>query len=391
MTVAGRVAITGLGVAGLTRSESPSASSLACNAITAAIADAGLTRDQIDGLIVTRSGASSESELGLDLQHQAVLKNLALLQVPFGEGTSSIQAIQIAALAIMSGMVKHVVCVFGDAPVHPGKQTRESFGRIKSVRGLRGLRYSAGLFGGAGYYAMAARRHMHLFGMKSEDLGAVAVAARQWACKNPAAIFREPLSMQDYLRSRWIVEPLRLFDCAIPVNGAIAVIVSPADVGKDMAQPPVYLQAMAQGHCGTPDQRGAENDVSGAALAKDRLLLQAKISVSDVDICQFYDAFTFMTVAALEDYGFCKKGEGGSFVSSGAIGPGGTLPTNTGGGHLSGFYLQGMTPIAEAVVQARGQAGERQCARNNVILVTNDGGRFDYHASLILSPHQSLR
>lgn len=126
---------------------------------------------------------------------------------------------------------------------------------------------------------------------------------------------------------------------------------------------------------------------SGAARARDIAFGMAGITLADVDQCQIYDAFSYITLLTLEEYGFCQKGEGGPFVASGVTGPGGALPTNTGGGHLSGFYLQGMTPVAEAVIQARGQAGERQCARHDIVLVTNEGGRFDHHACLVLSPH----
>lgn len=385
-------AIVGLGTAGLTREETPPAAMLAAEAIGHALKDSGLHRRTIDGLIVTRSGAASAKDLDLDLQRLAGLRDLRLLQVLHGEGTSAIQSIQVAAMAISCGLVSHVMCVFADAPLKPGKATRESFSRIKSAEGLRGLRYSSGLFGGAASHAIAARRHMAMYGTTSEHLGAVAIAARQWAQLNPRAVLRKPLAMSDYLAARWIVEPFRLFDCAMPVNGAVAVLVTSAEKAAAYSQPPVHILGMGQGHPATLDQRGSDAEVhSGARLAAATAFGMAGITARDVDICEIYDAFTYLTLVTLEEYGFCEKGKGGEFVASGAIAPGGSLPTNTGGGHLSGYYLQGMTPVEEAVQQARGQAGARQCARNGVILVTNEGGRLDYHANLLLSPHRSVR
>ncbi len=117
----------------------------------------------------------------------------------------------------------------------------------------------------------------------------------------------------------------------------------------------------------------------------------AGVTNNDIDICELYDCYTYTTLVTLEDYGFCQKGEGGAFVSDGKLEPGGSLPTNTGGGQLSGYYMWGMTPLSEAIIQARGQAGERQVAKHDVILVSTQGGILDHHSSLILSPHQSVK
>src|SRR5690606_22853298 len=188
-----------------------------------------------------RSGAASEEDLGLDLRRVIGLRNLRLLQVVFAEGASAVSAIQTAALAIGTGMASTVACVFADAPLEPGRPARRSFGRVKVSRGIAGLRYTAGLFGGAAIYAMAARRYMETFGAKAESFGWVALAARRWAQLNPRAVFREPLTMEAYLSARWIVEPLRLYDCAVPVNGGIAVVITSAERAPDLKQPPVYI------------------------------------------------------------------------------------------------------------------------------------------------------
>ncbi len=373
-------------MAGLSRSPTPSSRVLAAKAVRAAIADAGLKATDIDGLIVCRSGGATESELGLNVQSAAALLDLRLMQVLHAEGASSIIAIQTAALAVTAGLAKSVVCVFSDAQLQ-GRATRESFGRIKSTRGIEGLRYAAGLFGGSALFAMAARRYMADCSVSQEQLGAVALAARQWAMMNPLAIFREPLDMNTYLSARWIAEPFRLYDCAVPVNGAIAVVVTADDRAKDLRHPPLHILGMGQAHLGSDRQNEDSDGARGAEMVRDAAFKMASVTRADITMCQFYDPFTYVTLATLEGYGFCKRGEAGDFVASGAIGPGGSLPVNTGGGHLSGYYLQGMTPISEAVLQMRGQAGARQCDKCDVVLVTNIGGLFEHQACLVLGSY----
>jgi acetyl-CoA acetyltransferase len=148
---------------------------------------------------------------------------------------------------------------------------------------------------------------------------------------------------------------------------------------------------MGGGHPGDRQRAGDNVEVrTGAAIAGPAAFAMAGITCDDVQICELYDAFTFITIVTLEDYGFCKKGEGGAFVAGGRLGPGGALPTNTGGGHLSSSYLQGMTPLAEAIVQARGTALHRQLEPHDAIVVSGSGGRLDQHATLVLSPRASF-
>jgi len=377
--------IVGLGTAGITRAATPPAKELARLAVLGALADAGLDRTDLDGLLICRTSAATDSILGPDLQKLLSLRDLSLLELVLCEGASAIAAIHTAAMAVTTGMATTVACVFADAPVVPGKRTSASFGRIKTGSGIEGLRYSAGLFGGAANYALAAQRYLAETGATEDALASVAVAMRQWATLNPQAIFRDPLTREDYFAARYIAEPLRLYDCAIPVNGAVAVIVTSRERAADLAQPPVPILSMAQGHRGSPDRRGLDLGLeSGAGIAAPRLFEGTGVGPADIDVCLFYDAFSFSTLLSLEQYGFCGRGEAGDFVADGGIAPGGRLPVNTGGGHLSGYYLQGMTPVAEAVIQARGQGGARQVDGARTLLVTNEGGRFDYHAALLL-------
>jgi acetyl-CoA acetyltransferase len=196
--------------------------------------------------------------------------------------------------------------------------------------------------------------------------------------------------MEDYHNSRWIIEPLHLLDCCLVSNGAVAVIVSSADRAKEMPRPPVYVLGMGQGHPGDVNRSGSEWETeTGAKLAGETAYRMAGLGPSDVTACELYDCYTYTVLVTLEDYGFCKKGEGGPFVEDGKLGPGGSLPTNTGGGELSGYYMWGMTPLSEAIIQVRGDGGDRQVADNSVVLCTGNGGSLSYHAALILSPERN--
>jgi acetyl-CoA acetyltransferase len=225
---------------------------------------------------------------------------------------------------------------------------------------------------------------MYVYGTTQDHLGAVAVTQRRWANMNPAAEFSAtPLSLAQYHASRWVVEPFHVLDCCLVSNGGIAVIVTSAERARALRKPPVYIWGMGQGH---PGGDPAETLTSGAPLAGRAAFAMAGIEARDVRLCELYDCYTFTVLVTLEDYGFCAKGESGAFVAEGRTAPGGSLPVNTGGGQLSSSYMWGMTPVAEAVVQARGEAGERQVSRRDVVLVSGNGGLLSTHSTLVLSP-----
>lgn len=382
-------AISGLGLAGLTRDTFQSAAELARQAVVAAAKDAGIATSAIDGLVIARTSAAGDSVLGLDLQRALGLHDLALNRITLCEGASALAAIQLAALAVTCGLATTVACVFADAPLLPGNKAGAAFGRLKTSVGMEGLRYSAGLFGGAAVYALSAARYLAVHGRDETVLADVAITTRRWAALNPQAVYRKPLSYEDYFNARSIAEPLRLFDCSAPVNGGIAVIVTTPERAADGAQPPIAILASADGHPGVPDRAGHDRSLThGGAIAARVLFGQTGLAPADIDMCQFYDAFSIIPLLTLEAYGFLPCGEARQAYANGAAGPGGSgMPINTGGGHLSGYYLQGMTPVAEAIIQARGQAGERQVPGVRRVLVTNDGGRFDYHIGMILGAH----
>lgn len=388
-------AITGLGMTPMGRVYGKSATELAADAVRLAIADSGLAKSQIDGLLINPgvTGAIGGG-ISLGLQNYLGLTQLRLLNHMNAAGSTAAQMVQYATMAIAAGMATNVVCVFADAPLREGSSSGAVYGGAarnpSRPQGMVGLWPAAGYFGANTPYALAARRHMALYGTTQDQLGSIAVAQRTWATMNPLAQMREPITLDDYHASRWIIEPLHLLDCCLVSNGAVAVVVSSADQAKDMPQPPVYVHGMGQGHPGDPGRTGGDWETeTGAKIAAKTAFTMAGIGPSDVDMCQLYDCYTYTVLVTLEDYGFCGKGEGGPFVEDGKLGPGGSLPTNTGGGELSAYYMWGMTPLSEAIIQGRGAAGERQVAKNDVILCTGNGGNLSYHAALILSPHRN--
>ena len=194
---------------------------------------------------------------------------------------------------------------------------------------MSGLYQHAGFFGPNTSYALACSRHMELYGTTHDQLGAIAVAERAWAVMNPRAQMRDPMTMEMYHASRWIVQPLHLLDCCLVSNGGLAVIVTSAERARSLRQPPVYILGMGQGH---PGGDPLETLTSGAPVAAKTAFGMAGAKLSDVTFCELYDCYTFTVLNTLEDYGFCAKGEGGPFVQGGRIAPGGALPVNTGGG-----------------------------------------------------------
>ena len=375
--------IAGLGMTEIGRVYGRTAAQFAAGAVRLAAADAGLALGDIDGLLVS---AGSTGGVHLGLQRDLGLPDLKLLIRMQAYGSTAAAMVQFASMAIQAGMAGVVACVWADDPLRPGRSAAAAYGRTARVpAGWPGLVGASGILGPNPMYALAARRHMAKYGTSNEDLGSIAIAQRDWAALNPLAQLREPITMADYLAARWIAEPFRLLDCCLVSNGGEAVIVTAADRAASLAQPPVHVLGWAQRHPGHFLRRDDDFGlVSGAARAGPAALAMAGVTLADIDVAELYDCYTYTVLITLEDYGFCAKGEGGPFVSSGVLGPGGTLKVNTGGGQLSGYYLWGMTPLSEGIIQARGQAGERQAPAHDLVLVSGNGGVLDHHATLVL-------
>jgi acetyl-CoA acetyltransferase len=386
MSIKGKCAIAGLGVTAMGKIYGRSTSDFAAEAIKLALDDAGLQKEEVDGLLIN---ANLSAEMGPMLQMTLGLQDLALLNVMNAYGSTAGTMIQYAAMAILEGLANVVVLVYADTPLAPARSAGASYsGANQRITGMESLRSAYGYFGANPGYALAARRHMHLFGTTSEQLGQIAVLQRQWAMRNPLAQMRKPLTLEDHQNSRFIVEPLHLFDCCLVSNGGVAVILTSAERAKSLKHPPVYVVGMGQGAPGDNQRTDREPGIyTGARQSGATALKMAGIELKDIDICELYDCYTYTVLVTLEDYGFCQKGEGGAFVSDGKLGPGGALPTNTGGGQLSAYYMWGFTPLSEAVIQARGQAGERQVQKNDLILVSGNGGFLNFHSTTILSKH----
>jgi acetyl-CoA acetyltransferase len=361
----------------------PTSGQFAADAVRRAVADAGLKLADVDGLL-TSSGVTGG--VSIDLQRDLGLINLRLLSHMQAYGSTAGGMVQFASMAVLSGMADVVACVFADSPLQPERSAGAVYGSRRAPAGWWGLLGASGVIGANPMYALAARRHMARFGTTSEQLGHIAVAQRDWAALNPAAQLRDPITLADHQASRWIVEPFHLLDCCLVSNGGIAVIVTTAERAAALAQPPVHVLGWAQSHPGRYLRRNPDFGlVSGAAIAGPAALDMARRDLADVDVVELYDCYTFTVLLTLEDYGFCPKGEGGAFVASGVLGPGGKLPLNTGGGQLSSYYMWGMTPLSEAIIQTRGQGGARQSSTHDVVLVSGNGGVLDHHSTLVLA------
>jgi acetyl-CoA acetyltransferase len=231
-------------------------------------------------------------------------------------------------------------------------------------------------YSAANWTAFYAQRHMHEFGTTREQLGAIALNGRRNAGRNPKAIFRDPMTMKDYLAARTISTPLCLFDCDVPCDGSTAVIVSRGEHAASTPHPVARVQAVGTAMRGRPWWDQFE-DLTTMALrdAAAQLWTRTDMKPSDVDVAELYDGFSFITLAWLEALGFCKKGEGGPFVEGGArIALDGEVPLNTSGGQLSAGRLHGFGLLHEACVQLRGEGGERQVRDPEVAVVAAGGG-----------------
>jgi acetyl-CoA acetyltransferase len=385
MSLRGKCAIAGLGATRMVKNyDHPNAMGFAVEAVELAIEDAGLKRSDIDGLLVNPGVTWNNGMASFALQQAMGMRNLRLTATMNAGGATAGAMVMHAAQSIAAGMATAVACVFADAPLKPPRpEAGKKAGGSAAAYGFgRGLDAAYGLFGVNAQYAFVARRHMHLFGTTSDQLGAIAVAQREWANLNPEAQFyQEPLTLAGYHSSRWIAEPFHLLDCCLVSNGGLCVIVTSAERARDLKKPPVYVLGMGQGHLGGDP---IDTLASGAPIAAETAFKMAGLGLKDVDLVELYDCYTFTVLVSLEDYGFCKKGEGGPFVEGGRIGPRGSLPVNTGGGQLSSFYMWGMTPICEGVIQVRGEGGKRQVPKHDVALVSGNGGILSTHSTLLL-------
>ena len=384
MSKNGTGAIVGLGITAMGKIYGRSATDFAAEAIALALDDAGLNKSDVDGLLIN---GNLSNEMNPNLQLVLGFEDLTLLNVMNAYGSTAATMIQYAVTAIEEGQANVVVLLYADAPLQPATSAGASYATRQSLRGMSALPNAYGFYGANPGYAMAARRHMDLFGTTSEQLGAIAVSQRQWALQNERAQIRRPLTLEEHQVSRFIAEPLRLYDCCLVSNGAIALVVTSASRARALRQPPVYVLGVGQAAPGDSQRTDRHPGIhTGATQSGHHALGRAGVTLADINVLELYDCYTYTVLVTLEDYGFCEKGEGGPFVEDGRLGPGGSLPTNTGGGQLSSFYMWGFTPLSEGVIQARGHGGSRQVDKHDLVLVSGNGGFLNYHSTMILSP-----
>ena len=367
-------AIAGVGETRYERASTKSAARLQFEASLAAIADAGLEPSDVDGVIpIGITGSPAEdyiANLGIaDLRFSAL--------IPHG-GASGIGALQCAAAAIAAG-ISTTVLVPSGRNVSRGDRAGVRIHQMPQFHFVSEFERPIGAIAPAQLYAPMARRHMNLYGTTSEQLGEIAVTTRSHAMLNENAIMRKPMTLEDHQASRMITDPFRLFDCSLESDGGAAFIVTSAERARDLRQPSVELLGTAMGHPDSPSSITQRPEITHIGIAKAARIAfdMAGVSHSDIDVAEIYDCFTWVVLCQLEDLGFCKKGEGGAFVSGGRLRLDGELPTNTHGGLLSEAHMLGINHIVELVRQLRGHGGPRQVADAQVGLVTGYGDQGD--------------
>ncbi|WP_328394044.1 thiolase family protein [Nocardia sp. NBC_00416] len=340
----------------------------AAAALRGALDDAGLRTSDIDGLIAGPALASER------------LGEVLGINPRWADQADAANAVAKAAQVIHAGLAETVALVYGNDQRAVGTR----YGGPGAMGTERHLAYSYfapwGLTSQGALYALMANRYMAETGLTGEQLGAFVASQRAFAQMNPNAIMTKPLSVDDYLQSREICTPLRLFDYCLINDGGVALIVTSAERASDFPAPPVYINALARSDMN-----------SGATTLEPRLLhyyhpahreaarqayAMADLGPGDIDSVQIYDSFSIHIPVALEGFGFCDEGAAGLLAESGATAPGGSLPVNTSGGHLSESYMQGWNHQVEAVRQVRGQAGTRQVPNTrNVQYISDVAGK----------------
>lgn len=343
-------------------------------AAVAALEDAGLKGNQIDGILAFPNLGKSE-----DFAASLGCENLRFAATIHMGGASPVASLRMAAMAVIQGAANHVLVPAGWNG-YSGARVRETAATdVDSIPGgkiSRDYYTPYGLTAPPQWYALMARRHMFEFGTTHEQLGAVAIAMRKHAQLNPRALMHgKPLSMEDYLASPMIANPYRLFDCCVETDGASAYIVTSVERARDLGKKPVYIMSAAAGQPYPADEIVNRKDFHkiGLSIAAPEAFAMAGISPAEVDFANIYDCFTFEVIQQLEEIGFCKRGEGGAFVENGGIELNGRLPVNTHGGLLSHAHSLGLGHIVETVRQLRGECGSRQVKDAEIGVVTGWG------------------
>jgi acetyl-CoA acetyltransferase len=362
----GRAAIAGVGWTEFSRASGRSVTALATECARAAVADAGLALSDVDGMLSYSIGDSvSVGQVARALG----IETMRWHQDLSGGGSQAASILADAAMAIAAGLAD-VIVVFRALNGRSGKRVgRSDVGSADFYRPY-------GVLGPAQMFAMAAQRYLHDTGQTAEDMGGVAVQMRAHAVANPRALRRTPLSLSGYLASPFVAEPLRVLDCCQETDAGCALVVTSASRAAGLRHPAVAIGAAARASgpgASAMDRAGCLHALFSQYVAP-QLWQSSGLRPRHIDVAALYDAYTWVVLKQLEDFGFCEPGAGGAFVRGGGLGRTGSLPANLNGGLLSEGYVHGLNNVCEAVVQLRGEAGDRQVPDASVAMCTGFGG-----------------
>ena len=354
---------------------------LMAQGIARAAEDAGLKLRDIDGLLCATTQSRTS---GLNLSEYLGISPRFIDTTILG-GSSFMFHVAHAVAALQLGLCEVAAIAYGS--------TQRSVGRRQaSVREINPFETPYRPFLPSTAYALAASRHMHLFGTTREQMAEVAVAARQWALLNPAAWEKKPLSVEEVLNARMVSYPFTVRDICLVTDGGGAIILTSPERARSLKKPPVYVLGCGQAITHANISSMPDLTVTGAAQSGRDAYAMAGLAAKDIDVVELYDAFTINTILFLEDLGFCAKGEGGQFVTGGRIAPGGALPVNTNGGGLSYCHpgMYGLFLLIEAVRQLRGECGARQVPDAETAIAHGNGGVLSSQSTIILGTQATI-
>jgi len=356
--------------------------------INEALADAGLALRDVDAIFACLGSFMPSMELAEYLGIQPVWTDSTQT------GGSSFEVlVEHAALALATGQCEVAVIVYASTPKSSFKRGQGGFGGAQRAAAMAGAvtpmiewEMPYGMRMPMGAYALAASRHMARFGTTSEQLAEIAVSTRRWATMNPRARLQDPITIEDVLASPMEATPLHKLDCCLVTDGAGAVVLTSAERARDLRQPPAYVLGTGTSHTHSMISQMPDLTVTAGAVSGPRAFEMAGIGPADVDVAELYDSFTITVLLALEDLGFCAKGEGGAFVEGGTLGPRGSLPANTNGGGLAYTHpgMYGMFLLVEAVRQLRGECGDRQVPGAEIAVAHGCGGVLSSTSTVVL-------
>lgn len=377
-SLSGRAAIVGLGATEFSKNSGRTELRLAMEATLQALADAGIDPREVDGFCSYSVDKVPEYEIARLLGAPDIK---FFSQIPHGGGAACAPVMH-AAMAVATGVAKTVVVYRAMNERSWYRFGSGSYG-FASTPIFENVNYGwympHGLHTPAAWVGMFARRYMHAYGATSEDFGRISVAVRDFAATNPNAFFYgKPITLEEHQASRWICEPLRLLDCCQESDGAVAMVITSVDRGRDLKQKPVIIKGAAQGTSGGQQIMTSfyRDDITGLpemGLVARQLWEQSGLSPSDIQTAVIYDHFTPFVMSQLEEFGFVKRGEAKDFIRSGQHARGGSLPINTHGGQLGEAYIHGMNGIAEGVRQVRGSAVNQVADVHNVLVTAGTG------------------